>query len=99
MDPHSSPQSPSTRSTLSQTALPTSKLDKNTVSPSTTAEASEPISISRTGQEIKQFIQAMAELPDVRKERIDQIQAALQSETYSVSSQDLAEKIIQDLST
>jgi anti-sigma28 factor (negative regulator of flagellin synthesis) len=41
----------------------------------------------------------MAELPDVREERIGPIQAALKKGTYSVSSQDLAEKLIQELSS
>ncbi len=99
MDPLSSPQSPATKPALSQTTLPASKQDRNKVISSASAEPSEPISISQTGQEIKQYTEAMAELPDIRKERIDQIQAALVSGTYSVSSQDLADKIIQDLST
>jgi anti-sigma28 factor (negative regulator of flagellin synthesis) len=40
----------------------------------------------------------MADLPDIRKERIIQIQLALENDTYSVSSTDLADKIIQELS-
>ena len=99
MDPLSSTQTPSTKAALSQGPLPTSNQDRKNVTPSTPPEQSETISISKTSQEINQYTEAMAELPDIRKERIDQIQAALKSGTYSVSSQDLADKIIQDLST
>ena len=98
MDPLSSTQSPSTQAALSQAALPASKQDRNKVTPSTPPEQSETISISQTDQEINQYTESMAELPDIRKERIAQIQAALESGTYSVSSQDLADKLIQDLS-
>ena len=99
MDPIFSSKSTSTPIARSQAVLSASKLDKNTVIPSTAAETLEPISISPTSQEIKQYTEAMGELPDIRKERIEQIQASLKSGTYSVSSQDLADKIIQDLST
>ncbi len=99
MDPLSSTPSPSTKASLSQAALPSSKQDSNKLISSTSDEQSEPISISPTSQELKQYTEIMAELPDIRKKRIDQIQSALESGTYSVSSQDLADKIIQDLST
>jgi negative regulator of flagellin synthesis FlgM len=62
-------------------------------------QQSETVSISQTGQEITQYTEAMAKLPDIRKERIAEIQAALEKGTYSVSSQDLADKLIQELST
>ncbi len=99
MDPLSSTQSPSTKSALSQVSLPASKQDGNKITHSTPPEQSETIAISQTGQEITHYIETMAELPDIRKERITQIQAALESGTYSVSSLDLADKLIQDLST
>ena len=65
----------------------------------TPPQQSETVSISQTGQEINQYTEAMAKLPDIRKERIAEIQAALEKGTYSVSSQDLADKLIQELST
>ncbi len=99
MDPLSSTPSLPTKAALSQAALPASKQDRNKVTPSTPPEQSETVSISQTGQEINKYTEAMAELPDVRKDRIAPIQAALESGTYSVSSQELADKIIQDLST
>jgi len=62
------------------------------------SKGSEPVSISQTGQEINRYTEAMALLPDIRKERIIQIQQALENGTYTVSSQDLADKIIRELS-
>ncbi len=99
MDPLSSTQSPSAKSGLSQAALPASKQDGNKVTPTSPSEKSETITISLSSQEINQYTDAMAELPDVREDRIVQIQAAIESGTYSVSSQNLADKLIQDLST
>jgi negative regulator of flagellin synthesis FlgM len=73
--------------------------DRDKVELSTPPQQSETVSISQTGQEINQYTEAMAELPDIREERIAQIQEALEKGTYSVSSQDLADKLIQELSS
>jgi negative regulator of flagellin synthesis FlgM len=99
MEPLSSIPSNSNQSSPSKEALPASIKDMDKIELSTPPEQSETISISQTGKEINQYIEAMAELPDIREERIAQIQAALEKGTYSVSSQDLADKLIQELST
>ncbi len=99
MQPLSSIPSNSSQSSPSQEALSASVENKNKIELSTPPEQSETVSISQTGQEINQYIEAMAEFPDIREERIAQIQAALEKGTYSVSSQDLADKLIQELST
>jgi len=99
MQPLSSIPSSSTQSSPSKEALSASVKDKDKIELSTPPQQSETISISQTGQEINQYTEAMAELPDIREERIAQIQAALEKGTYSVSSQDLADKLIQELST
>jgi len=97
MEPLSSIQPSSTQSSPSKDALSVSA--KKEVDLSEPPQQSETVSISQAGQEIKQYTEAMAELPDIREERIAQIQAALKKGTYSVSSQDLADKLIQELST
>ena len=97
MEPLSSIPSSSTQSSPSKDALSASAKDK--VDLSAPPQQSETVSMSQTGQEIKQYTEAMGELPDIREERIAQIQAALEKGTYSVSSQDLADKLIQELST
>ncbi len=80
-------------------ALSSSANQKDKVERPTRSQPSETVSISQTGQEINQYTAAMANLPDIRQERIAQIQTALEKGTYSVSSQDLSEKLIQELST
>ena len=97
MEPLSSLPPGSTQSSPSKDALPVSAKDKGDLS--APPQQSETVSISQSGQEITQYTEAMAELPDIREERIAQIQAALKKGTYSVSSQDLADKLIQELST
>jgi negative regulator of flagellin synthesis FlgM len=97
MQPLSSIPSGPTQPSPSKEALSASLNDK--IELSTPHQQSETVSISKTGQEINQYAEAMAELPDIREERIAQIQAALEKGTYSVSSQDLADKLIQELST
>ena len=97
MQPLPSIPSGPTEPSLSKEALPASAKDK--IELSSPPQQSETVSISQAGQEINQYTEAMAELPDIREERIAQIQAALKKGTYSVSSQDLADKLIQELST
>lgn len=99
MQPLSSIPPSSTQSSPSKEALSASVKDKNKIELSTPPQQSETVSISQTGQEINQYTEALAELPDIREERIARIQAALEKGTYSVSSQDLADKLIQELST
>ena len=44
------------------------------------------------------FVQAEAKrIPDIRQDRVEQIRAALQSRNYHISSDLLADKIIQDI--
>jgi|GEM_PF-6092763 len=79
-------------------ALPSSANQNDKPERSRTAQQPEPVSISQTGQEINRYTEAMANLPDIRQERITQIQTALEKGTYAVSSQDLADKLIHELS-
>ncbi len=55
------------------------------------------VSLSSPTQEIPHYLEGMAEIPDVRPARITQIQKALDSHTYRVSPEDLADKILQEL--
>ena len=98
MQPLSSTPSNSTQAHSSQEipAASVKKIDK--IELSTPPQQSENVSISQAGQEINQYTEAIAELPDIREERIAPIQTALKKGTYSVSSQDLADKLIQELS-
>lgn len=99
MQPLSSMHPNSIHSSPSKETVPASEKHKDTVERSTSPHQSESVSISQAGQEINQYTEAMADLPDIRQERIAQIQAALEKNSYSISSQDLADKLIQELST
>lgn len=97
MQPLSSTPSNSTQADPSQKTPSASVKKKDRIELSTPPQQSETVSISQAGQEINQYTEAMAELPDIREDRIAPIQANLKKGTYSVSSQDLADKIIQEL--
>lgn len=77
---------------------PHASVEPKKVEPSMASQQSESIALSPVGQEIQQYTKAMADIPDIRKERITQIQAALKKGTYAISSQDLADKLIQEIS-
>ena len=99
MQPLSSIPSSSTQTPPSQETPSTSVKDKEKNELSTPPQQPETVSISQAGKEISQYTEAIAELPDIREERIAPIEAALKKGTYSVSSQDLADKLIQELSS
>ncbi|MEX2492646.1 MAG: flagellar biosynthesis anti-sigma factor FlgM [Nitrospirales bacterium] len=61
-------------------------------------QQSDPMALSLRGQEIKQYTKAMADIPDIRQDRITRIQTTLKKGAYSVSAQDLADKLIQEIS-
>ncbi|TFG61810.1 MAG: flagellar biosynthesis anti-sigma factor FlgM [Nitrospirales bacterium] len=92
MPPRAIPSSPSNET-------PHASVEPKKVEPSMASQQSEPVSLSPIGQEIRQYTKAMADIPDIRKERITQIQAALKKGAYSISSQDLADKLIQEISS
>ena len=99
MEPLSSKPGPSAIPSRTPESPHISAKSKDKVERSPSSQQLESVSLSQTGQEIKPYLEAMADLPDVRQKRIREIEAALEKGTYSVSSQDLADKLIQDLST
>lgn len=98
MEPLASTPSPSASHSRTPEILKTSTTSKGKDEPSRATHQSEPVSLSETGQEIHRYTEAMAELPDVRQERIEEIQIALEKGTYAVSAHDLASKLIQEIS-
>ncbi len=52
------------------------------------------VTISREALSTQQVRKYMQEIPDVRIERVRDLQARIQSGTYDVSGEDIAEKII-----
>ena len=98
MEPPSSTPSHAAQSSLSKPPLQASAKHKSIIAHHASPHELESVSISQAGQEINQYTEAIRNLPDIRQERIEQIQTALQEGTYSVSSEDLADKLILELS-
>ena len=99
MEPLSSHLSSSASPSHTQENLKTSVNPKDKGKGPIPPEQLESVSISQAGQELHQYTEAMANLPDVRQERIAKIQAAIEQGTYSVSAEDLADKLIQDIAS
>ena len=56
---------------------------------------SDSLEISRVGRDMQVAKAAVAAAPDVRKDRVAAIKAALANGTYSVSDEDLANKLLE----
>ena len=91
MKPLSSTPSPSPSPSSRPKTFKTSATSKGKGEPT---HQSEPVSLSQKRQEILHYTEVMAKLPEVRQERITEIQLALKKGTYSVSAHDLADKLI-----
>ncbi len=61
-------------------------------------DGQEKVTLSKSGQNISRYTEVMSHLPDTRLDRITKIRIAVENGTYQVSSQDLANKLIQDIS-
>ena len=99
MEPLSSTPSHAAQSSLSKEPLQASAKQKGIIEHQAPSQGLESVSISQDGKEIHQYTEVLSNLPDIRQERIAQIQTALQKGTYTVSSEDLADKLIQELSS
>jgi len=99
MEPLSSTPSHTVQSSLSKESLQASAKQKGITEHQAPPQGLESVSISQAGKEIHQYTEVLSNLPDIRQERIAQIQTALQKGTYTVSSEDLADKLIQELSS
>ena len=98
MEPRSSTPSPSESPSRTPETLQTSATSEGKGEYSKATHQSEPVTLTQTEQEIHHYTEAMAELPDIRQERREEIQIALKKGTYSVSAHDLAGKLIQEIS-
>ncbi len=98
MEPLSSTPSPAAQASLSKEQHQDSAKQKGNIEYQAPPQELESVSISQAAKEINQYTKALRNLPDIRQERIAQIQKALQKGTYTVSSEDLADKLIQELS-
>jgi hypothetical protein len=77
MQPLSSNPSNSASSSHTQETIQTSPNPKDKVEISTPTQQFESVSLSQTGEEIHLYTEAMTLLPDVRQERITEIQTVI----------------------
>jgi negative regulator of flagellin synthesis FlgM len=61
--------------------------------------ATEQIAISPKAKDIQKATEAVNAAPDIRIEKVDQIREQISNGSYSVSSEQLAEKILENLIT
>lgn len=57
----------------------------------------EVVSLSTPTQEASHYLEQMPRIPDIRQERITHIQKALDSNSYVISSENLADKLLHEL--
>jgi len=55
------------------------------------------VSLSIPNQEVFHYLEQMSQIPDIRQERIIPIQKALASNSYVISPEKLADKLLQEL--
>jgi flagellar biosynthesis anti-sigma factor FlgM len=99
MEPLSSTPSPAAQPSPSKQPLQASAKHESIIAHHDSPHELESVSISQAGKEISQYTEAIRNIPDIRQERIAQIQTALKEGTYTVSSEDLADKLIQELAS
>ena len=59
---------------------------------------SDNIEISRTGKEMQSLLGAIHGLPEVRTDKVNAISQSVKAGTYKVNSQNIAEKMISEMS-
>lgn len=59
-------------------------------------DAGSPVEISGMGRLVGEASRALSALPDVRVEKVERIQSALESGSYEISGEAVAEKMVAD---
>jgi anti-sigma28 factor (negative regulator of flagellin synthesis) len=55
------------------------------------------VSLSTLSQEDPHYVERMSQIPDIRQSRITPIQRAIDSNSYVISPENLADKLLQEL--
>lgn len=56
----------------------------------------EKVNLSATAKDIQKLKSAVANLPDVRQDKVDELKARIEKGEYSVSGENVADKIIEE---
>ena len=85
-------------SSLKETVLsPQDSVNDASVSPS--SPPMDVVSLSTSPQEVSNYLKQMSHIPDVREARIAHIQSAIDSNSYNISPEKLADTLLQELSS
>ena len=71
----------------------TSKTKKTDASQRSAAKSSDTLELSSFGRELKVARQAVSDAPDVRMDRVEELKSAINSGSYDLSMDRLAEKL------
>lgn len=74
----------------------TSKMSKTTKTGKPVSGGNDQFEISQFGKELHVAKEAVKNAPDVREEKIADIKARMQNGTYQVSSQQIADKLVDE---
>lgn len=59
------------------------------------AQGTDTFSLSSTAKDFQVAKQALAQIPDIRQEKVDHIKQQIESGTYNVTGKEVADKLIQ----
>lgn len=84
-------------SPLTETVLSSHNTSNDVSALSSERAGDDTVSLPTPSQEISYYLERMSQIPDVRQARIAYIQKAMDSQTYSISAEKLADSLIQEL--
>ncbi|MDH5698612.1 MAG: flagellar biosynthesis anti-sigma factor FlgM [Nitrospirota bacterium] len=84
-------------SPLTETVLSSHDASNDASAISSDRARNDTVSLSAPTQEISYYLERMSQIPDIRQARIAHIQQAIDSQTYSISPEKLADSLIQEL--
>ena len=98
----SDPQSISSPNHLSVSRVPhqpkgIASSTRENISSKTDPSVRDQVTVSDLGREHQAIQEVLKEIPEIRQERVNEIRAALESGNYDVSSDLLADRLIQDI--
>jgi negative regulator of flagellin synthesis FlgM len=66
----------------------------NKIAKTTSVKAKDQVEISRMGKDYQIAKQAVANTPDIRQDKVDEIKKRLESGTYNMNAEEVASKLV-----
>jgi len=79
--------------------VPSTQIPAQGTPASSSSSSMDVVSLSTPTQEVSHYLEQMSQIPDVRQGRVTHIQKAIDSNSYVISPENLANKILQELSS